>query len=77
MALRGAATVMPEAAEASAAAAIATPIQLRAEPVVERRERRGTALLGDVPARGAAPPADDACRPTTRESSLKSTASRI
>ena len=28
MALRGAATVMPEAAEASAAAAIATPIRL-------------------------------------------------
>ena len=47
MALRGAATVMPEAAEASAAAAIATPIQLRADPVVDRRV--GTRVLGDVP----------------------------
>ena len=38
MALRGAATVMPEAAEASAAAAIATPIRLL-YPIPRRRKR--------------------------------------
>ena len=45
MALRGAATVMPEAAEASAAAAIATPIRLLQRYRVDRHE---PAVLGDV-----------------------------
>ena len=48
MALRGAATVMPEAAEASAAAAIVTPMQPACRSG-RRSTRAGTALRGDVP----------------------------